>query len=205
MALVQSSWKKENSIFPAALGKKKHLFFFQCMFLAPLSGSDSWNSLGWLFLHTEICVSTVCQYRADCPYTMSLWYSVVRDRHSSSPALTQVYLQKRGYLLCKNRNVQQNPFGHWTCIYLHTTHLCVLLINDPLPVAFFLRSSFLSFLLVLTLSKMEICFRSSSVIKCTGLFFISWNKTCFVGRQNICNISNKRAVAYLLTHRNYPC
>lgn len=42
-----------------------------------------------------------------------------------------------------------------------------------LPVAFFLLSSFLSFLLAYEFSKQEACFKSSSVIKLTGLFLIS--------------------------------
>lgn len=44
---------------------------------------------------------------------------------------------------------------------------------DVLPVAFFLLSSFLSFLLAYEFSKQEACFKSSSVIKLTGLFLIS--------------------------------
>lgn len=69
---------------------------------------------------------------------------------------------------------------------------------DDLPVAFFLLSSFLSFLLAFEFSKTEACFRSSSVIKWTGLFFISYNKGHAFSRKD--KDSNKRYIQEYLSH-----
>lgn len=174
MALVPSSCRKIKMQLSQQHLLKGHPF--SNVSFQPLCGElNSWSSLGWFLFQPQNCFCT-------CASTMLSLLA----RHACGLGRYWVlffsyffFFSQGGYLICKSGTALMKPLCTID-MYLQMTHLWVSCVIDLLPVAFFLRSSFLSFLFVLTLSKMETCFRSSSVIKCTGLFFISWNKTCFL-------------------------